>query len=38
MTDLKAHLIDRIRRTGPLSVADYMAECLLHPRFGYYTT
>ncbi|WP_420569394.1 class I SAM-dependent methyltransferase [Thalassovita sp.] len=38
MTDLKTHLIDRIRRTGPLSVADYMAECLLHPRFGYYTT
>jgi SAM-dependent MidA family methyltransferase len=38
MTDLKTHLIDRIRRNGPLSVADYMAECLLHPRFGYYTT
>jgi SAM-dependent MidA family methyltransferase len=38
MTDLKTHLIDRIRRTGPISVADYMAECLLHPRFGYYTT
>lgn len=38
MTDLKTHLIDRIQRTGPLSVADYMAECLLHPRFGYYTT
>lgn len=35
MTD---HLIARIRRTGPLSVAEYMAECLLHPTLGYYTT
>jgi SAM-dependent MidA family methyltransferase len=32
-------LIDaRIAAQGPLTVADYMAECLLHPRFGYYTT
>jgi SAM-dependent MidA family methyltransferase len=38
MTDLKTHLIDRITRTGPISIADYMAECLLHPKFGYYTT
>ncbi|TMV42427.1 class I SAM-dependent methyltransferase, partial [Thioclava sp. BHET1] len=22
----------------PISVADYMAECLLHPRHGYYST
>lgn len=28
----------RIRADGPISVADYMTECLLHPRFGYYTT
>ena len=35
---LTDHLIARIRRTGPLSVADYMAECLLHPTLGYYTT
>lgn len=38
MTDLKTHIIDRITRIGPISVADYMAECLLHPKFGYYTT
>jgi SAM-dependent MidA family methyltransferase len=32
-------LIDaRIAAQGPISVADYMAECLLHPKFGYYTT
>jgi SAM-dependent MidA family methyltransferase len=31
-------LLDRIRRTGPLTVADYMAECLTHPVHGYYTT
>jgi SAM-dependent MidA family methyltransferase len=28
----------RIRADGPMSVADYMALCLGHPRHGYYTT
>jgi SAM-dependent MidA family methyltransferase len=28
----------QIRATGPLSVADYMALCLTHPRHGYYAT
>lgn len=28
----------RIAATGPISVADYMTDCLLHPEFGYYTT
>lgn len=31
-------LTARIRETGPISVADYMFDCLLHPQFGYYTT
>lgn len=35
---LTDHLVARIRENGPLSVAEYMADCLLHPRFGYYTT
>ena len=38
MTPLARLLIERIRDTGPISVADYMAECLLHPLHGYYTT
>ncbi|WP_137111644.1 class I SAM-dependent methyltransferase [Rhodobacter sp. SY28-1] len=38
MTPLARLLIERIRETGPISVADYMAECLLHPVHGYYTT
>jgi hypothetical protein len=25
-------------RNGPMTLADYMAECLLHPAHGYYTT
>ena len=37
-TPLAKILIDRITNTGPISVADYMAECLLHPKHGYYTT
>ncbi len=35
---LFARLANRIAAEGPLSLADYMAECLLHPRWGYYTT
>lgn len=38
MTALKDRLLARIARTGPLGVADFMAECLLHPADGYYAT
>ena len=38
MTPLEDLLIRRIAATGPLTVADYMAECLLHPDHGYYAT
>lgn len=38
MTPLARLLIQRIRETGPITVADYMAECLLHPVHGYYMT
>ena len=35
---LKDLLITRIQQDGPISVADYMTECLLHPVYGYYST
>lgn len=35
---LKARLIAEMTEHGPLSVADYMARCLLDPEFGYYRT
>ncbi|MEM7442094.1 MAG: SAM-dependent methyltransferase [Pseudomonadota bacterium] len=38
MTDLLALLRRRIRVTGPLTLAEYMAEALGHPTHGYYTT
>ncbi len=38
MTPLAKLLVERIREAGPITVADYMAECLLHPVHGYYTT
>lgn len=38
MTELAKILIKRITDTGPISLADYMAECLLHPKHGYYST
>ncbi|WP_374646559.1 class I SAM-dependent methyltransferase [Tabrizicola sp.] len=38
MTPLARLLVERIREGGPIPVADYMAECLLHPLHGYYTT
>ncbi len=31
-------LRERIAIDGPLSIAEYMQECLLHPTHGYYTT
>lgn len=38
MTMLGDMLVARIAATGPITLADYMAECLLHPVHGYYTT
>ncbi len=38
MTALADILRRRIAATGPISVADYMRDCLLHPLHGYYTT
>ena len=35
---LREQLLERIALNGPLSVAEYMTECLLHPEFGYYTS
>ncbi|WP_170466685.1 class I SAM-dependent methyltransferase [Ruegeria arenilitoris] len=35
---LKDHLLAQIALNGPLSVAEYMTECLMHPEFGYYST
>ncbi len=35
---LLGHLRRRISLTGPLTIADYMAEALGHPRYGYYRT
>ena len=38
MTPLASLLIRRIAEAGPITLADYMTECLLHPTLGYYTT
>ncbi len=38
MTPLAALLAQRIAATGPVTLADYMADCLLHPLHGYYAT
>jgi SAM-dependent MidA family methyltransferase len=37
MTPLGDLLARRIAQTGPMTLADYMAECLMHPEHGYYT-
>ncbi len=37
-TPLAEKLKARIRREGPLSVADFMHACLQDPEFGYYVT
>ncbi len=38
MTELAGILRRRIAATGPISLADYMTDCLFHPEHGYYTT
>ena len=38
MTQLTNILLARIAENGPMNMADYMAECLLHPEHGYYAT
>jgi SAM-dependent MidA family methyltransferase len=38
MTPLAARLVRQIAATGPITVADYMAACLLDPTHGYYAT
>ena len=37
-TPLGRIIAARIAATGPVTLAEYMAECLLHPDHGYYTT
>ena len=38
MKGLRDHLIARISEGGPITLADYMATCLMHPVHGYYAT
>ena len=38
MTELGTLIARRIRATGPLTIAEFMAEALQHPRLGYYAT
>ena len=38
MTPLADILRGQVAASGPLTVAQYMAACLLHPEHGYYTT
>ncbi len=38
MTPLAERLIRRMRASGPMTLAEYMAECLLDPDHGYYAT
>lgn len=37
MTELRDILKAQIATSGPMNVAQYMATCLLHPKYGYYT-
>ncbi len=36
-TPLKSMLVEMLRRSGPMTFAEYMALCLYHPEHGYYT-
>ncbi|HUU14124.1 MAG TPA: SAM-dependent methyltransferase [Terriglobia bacterium] len=36
-TPIKTLLVEMLRRSGPMTFAQYMALCLYHPEHGYYT-
>lgn len=38
MTPLQKHIVLKIESTGPITIAEYMSEALMNPRFGYYST
>ena len=38
MTALREIIAQQISATGPITVAEYMSLCLLHPDHGYYTS
>ncbi|MBL4749110.1 MAG: SAM-dependent methyltransferase [Amylibacter sp.] len=38
MTELTDIILAQIARSGPITIAEYMTQCLLHPEHGYYTT
>lgn len=38
MTPLAEIIAQRIRATGPMTLADFMEICLLHSQYGYYVT
>jgi NADH dehydrogenase [ubiquinone] 1 alpha subcomplex assembly factor 7 len=38
MSELSELIAKRLRAVGPMSLADFMHEALLHPSYGYYTT
>ncbi len=38
MSDLRPLLIAQIKAQGPITLADFMATCLMHPEHGYYAT
>ena len=38
VTPLQTRLAQLIRTQGPISVADFMADALSHPQYGYYMT
>jgi SAM-dependent MidA family methyltransferase len=38
LTPLEVALLERVRRDGPMTFRDFMAQALYHPEHGYYTT
>lgn len=36
--ELKKIIIQKIQKSGPLTISEYMNTCLFHPQYGYYST
>ena len=38
MTPLAQRMIEQVMTNGPMTMAEYMGQCLMHPEYGYYAT
>jgi len=38
MNEISTILLEQINHNGPMPISDFMETCLMHPKYGYYST